>query len=75
MEWLDLSIPSPDSIKIPREVLKCKEVCIAFLPSSHLSDLFRLKDSRINTMQDTTVKEKRVGIAIADEAGIMRRDS
>ena len=31
-EWLDLSIPSPDSIKTPGEVLKFKEVCIALLP-------------------------------------------
>jgi hypothetical protein len=32
VEWLDLSIPSPEGVKIPREVLKFKEVCIALLP-------------------------------------------
>ncbi|KAF8466060.1 Sodium/hydrogen exchanger family-domain-containing protein [Russula ochroleuca] len=57
VEWLDLSIPSPEGVKIPREVLKFKE------------------DARINTMQGIMVKEERVATAVADESGIVRRDS
>jgi len=79
LEWprlSDLSDPIPEGARTPRKVLKFKEVCIAPLTlASDLSDSFRLKGTRTNTMQNSIVIEEGVGITGADEAGTVRRDS
>ncbi len=80
VEWPrlpDLSDSIPEGARSPRK-LKFEEVCIALrvFPWPHLTFLnsHRLKDVGSNTIQNSIVEEH-VGIAVADEAGSVRRDS